>query len=115
MRDPNDKGSYHSFRRLHKLAGITLWVVMKTKLFLLARLEDESQVFYQSDSKFRFQMGYIIYAGILLAAWIIMFVVFHTMHEKFRNKVLQDNTGEFSTAQTQVHKYLLEARNDLMV
>ena len=115
MRDPNNKGDYHTFRRLHKAAGITLWLVVKTKLYFLARLEDASQVLYQSESQFRCQLGFIIYAGVLLASWIIIIVIFQGMQDKFRNKVLPDNTGEFSTAQAQVHKYLLEAGNDLMV
>lgn len=115
MRDPKNKGDYHTFRRLHKAAGITLWLVVKAKLYFLARLEDASQVLYQAESQFRFQLGFFIYAGVLLACWIIIFVVFQVMQDKFRNKILPDNTGEFSTAQTQVHKYLLESQSDLMV
>lgn len=111
MRDPVNGTNYLSQRRIHKPLGILIYVLTKAKLFYLHEVEQSDKVLFPNVS-FNIHWIFVAYLVLLVIFWTVLNVLFINKPGRFRDKVMRDNTGRFSTAVKKVHSNLLDLRTD---
>ena len=111
MRDPVNGLNYLTMRRIHQALGITIYILLKAKIYLLHRIEDHDQVLFPG-LRFNLRYIYALYLIILVSVWMFLTTLLFKNASRFRHKVMQDNTGYFNTAQKSNHKKMLDLLTD---
>ena len=113
MRDPKAGRKYPYSRLLHRLSGILLYIGCKAKLFLVSRIEDFDRVIYpNSNTDLTFEWVYVGYCAGLFLFWVIIILIYKVFPQKFRDKAIRDNTGQFNANEKNTHMKLLDVRTD---
>lgn len=114
MRDLKTGGSYPLKRAMHKFSGVLLYLIVKTKLFYLMRLEQADGVLFPNIPH-DLQYYFIVYVVLIVGVWVAVVIFHKALTKKFRHKEIQDNTGFFNAQQKASHTKLLDIQNDHMV
>ena len=75
MRDNQGNSSYLKLRSMHKYSGILLYLVVKTKLFIIHRLDDQDHIIFPNFEN-GLQYIYAVYAAVLIIVWMIVTITY---------------------------------------
>ena len=111
MRMKKDGNGYLKIRKLHKWSGILLYLITKTKLFFITRIEDHDQIIWPT-SESGLQIIFMIYIGVLVLVWMFVVAMYTVGASRFRNKTVPQDNTVFDTAEKGMHFKLLDLKSD---
>jgi hypothetical protein len=111
MRDATGGSNYLSMRKVHKPLGILIYLLTKAKFYYLHEVEHHDKIMFpEFDFDLRLIFGF--YLLVLVIFWTFMNLLLINKPNRFRHRVMKDNTGFFSTAQKSAHSKLLDLKSD---